>query len=223
MKFFQGWLDKLWELAATRGAEKVLMGVSFTEAIFFPVPPDLLLIPMGLARREKVFRLAFICLAASLVGGIAGYVLGYFFMQVLGFPILKFYGLMDKYALIQNWYEQYSAWAVALAGLTPIPYKLCTLTAGAFKINWPIFVLASTLSRGLRFYAIAGLIYWQGERARYFLEKRFDLILCLTIFLVVLGFLLLKFTQLSELQKMLNLFSRLQNNLEKIFHFPETI
>ena len=130
---------------------------------------------------------------------------------------------MDKYALIQNWYEQYSAWAVALAGLTPIPYKLCTLTAGAFKINWPIFVLASTLSRGLRFYAIAGLIYWQGERARYFLEKRFDLILCLTIFLVVLGFLLLKFTQLSELQKMLNLFSRLQNNLEKIFHFPEMI
>ena len=193
MKFFQGWLDKLWELSATRGAEKVLMGVSFTEAIFFPVPPDLLLIPMGLAKREKAFRLAFICLAASLVGGIVGYVLGYFFMQVLGFPILKFYGLMDKYALIQNWYEQYSAWAVALAGLTPIPYKLCTLTAGAFKINWPIFVLASTLSRGLRFYAIAGLIYWQGERARYFLEKRFDLILCLTIFLVVLGFLLLKF------------------------------
>jgi membrane protein YqaA with SNARE-associated domain len=114
-------------------------------------------------------------------------------MQVLGFPILKFYGLMDKYALIQNWYEQYSAWAVALAGLTPIPYKLCTLTAGAFKISWPIFVLASTLSRGLRFYAIAGLIYWQGERARYFLEKRFDLILCLTIFLVILGFFLLKF------------------------------
>ena len=193
MKFFQSWLDKLWELSSTKGAEKVLMGVAFTEAIFFPIPPDLLLIPIGLAKREKCFRLAFICLAASLVGGIIGYILGYYFMQVIGFPIINFYGLMGKYALIQTWYEQYSAWAVAIAGLTPIPYKLCTLTAGAFKINWLIFVLASTLSRGVRFYAIAGLIYWQGERARYFLEKRFDLILTLTIFLVILGFLIIKF------------------------------
>jgi membrane protein YqaA with SNARE-associated domain len=95
VKFFQSWLDKLWELSATRGAEKILMGVSFTEAIFFPVPPDLLLIPMGLAKREKAFRLAFICLAASLVGGIVGYVLGYFFMGRS--RVLNFYGGIELY------------------------------------------------------------------------------------------------------------------------------
>jgi len=169
------------------------MSVSFMEAIFFPVPPDLLLIPMGLANRRRVFMHALICLLFSLLGGIVGYVVGYYFMEVAGWPIINFYGLGDKYEVIRQWYESYSAWAVAAAGLTPIPYKLCTLTAGAFEINWFIFVVASTLSRGLRFFAIATVIYFFGDAARDFLEKRFNLVVSATVVLVVLGFVLIKY------------------------------
>ncbi len=195
MQFFNTWMEKLWKVADSKGAAKVLAVVSFTESIFFPVPPDLLLIPMALANRQKAFRLALNCLVFSLAGGLIGYFIGYYFMELLGMPIVKFYGLMEKYDLIQQWYDKYSAWAVAVAGLTPIPYKLCTLTAGAFKINLPIFIIASTCSRGLRFFAIATLIYFFGERVRYFLEKRFNLVVALTTVLVILGFVAIKYIQ----------------------------
>ncbi len=193
MSIFKSWLDKLWEIAATKGAVRVLAGVSFTESIFFPIPPDLLLIPMALADRKNAFKLAAYCLIFSLLGGIIGYFIGYYFMDFIGMPIVKFYGLEDKYLTLQGYYEQYSAWAVAVAGLTPIPYKLCTLTAGAFKINFLIFIVASTLSRGFRFFMVAGLIYLFGEKVRFFLEKRFDLVIAATTALVVLGFVAVKF------------------------------
>lgn len=193
MRFVQSWMDRLWKMADSKGAGTVLAVVSFTESIFFPVPPDLLLIPMALANRKKAFRLAANCLLFSLAGGLIGYFIGYYFMELLGMPIVEFYGLMDKYGLIQQWYDKYSAWAVAVAGLTPIPYKLCTLTAGAFKINLPIFIIASTLSRGLRFFTIALLIYLFGEKVRFFLEKRFNLVVAATAALVILGFVAIKF------------------------------
>lgn len=193
MSFFKSWLDKLWQIAATKGAVRVLAGVSFTESIFFPIPPDLLLIPMALADRKNAFKLAAYCLIFSLFGGVIGYFIGYYFMDFIGMPIVKFYGLEDKYLTLQGYYKEYSAWAVAVAGLTPIPYKLCTLTAGAFKINFIIFIVASTLSRGLRFFAVAGLIYLFGEKVRFFLEKRFDLVIAATTVLVVLGFVAIKY------------------------------
>ncbi|MBG0776478.1 MAG: DedA family protein [Desulfovibrionaceae bacterium] len=186
-------MDRLWRTAATRGAGRVLAFVSFTESIFFPVPPDLLLIPMALARRERAFVLAAQTLLFSLAGGVVGYLIGYYFMQAVGWPIVRFYGLADKYEIIKHWYDAYSAWAVAIAGLTPIPYKVCTLTAGAFKINFLVFVVASTLARGLRFTVIAGLIYVFGDKVRYFLEKRFNLVILATAVLVIVGFVLLKY------------------------------
>ncbi|WP_462324036.1 YqaA family protein [Desulfoplanes sp.] len=193
MNMMRSMLDRLWEISARKGAERVLMGVSFTEAIFFPVPPDLLLLPMGLANRERVFRLAWICLLFSLAGGVIGYGIGYYFMETIGTPIIGFYGLEKQYAEIQVWYDTYSAWAVTIAGLTPIPYKLCTLTAGAFKVNWPVFIVASAISRGVRFFVIAGLIRCFGETAREFLEKRFNLVVTAALVLVVLGFVVLKY------------------------------
>ncbi len=186
-------MDWLWAVSARKGAVKVLGLVSFTEAIFFPIPPDLFLIPTALSNRRRSLFLAWTCLWTSLLGGIVGYLIGYFFMQGVGFPILEFYGLMDKYEFIHEWYDKYNAWAVGLAGLTPLPYKVCTLTAGAFRINWPIFVLASAISRGTRFFIIAGLIRWKGEEVRAFLEKRLDIVLTLALFAVVLGFVVLKF------------------------------
>jgi len=186
-------MGALWDLAAKKGAEKVLMMVAFTESIFFPIPQDLLLIPMGLARPHRVFRLATLCLVASVLGGVVGYFIGLFFMEIIGMAIINFYGLTDKYLIIQQWYDKYDAWAVAVAGVSPVPYKVCTLTAGAFRINFAVFVIASVLSRGFRFYLIAAFIYWQGEKARIFLEKRLDLFVSITIVLVILGFVLLKF------------------------------
>lgn len=193
MQWCRNMMARLFAVAAGKNAVRTLAAVSFLESIFFPVPPDLLLIPMALARREAAFRLAALVLVTSVLGGVAGYLVGYFFMDVAGMAIIKFYGLMDKYAVLQGWYETYSAWAVAVAGLTPIPYKLCTLTAGAFKINFLIFMVASTLARGLRFFVIAGLIYVMGERVRFFLEKRFDVVMLATAALVILGFVAIKF------------------------------
>lgn len=193
MKIFQRYMGRIWDLAARKGAEKVLMLVAFTESIFFPIPQDLLLIPMGLSKPDKVFRLASICLAASVLGGVVGYFIGLFFMEVLGMAIINFYGLTDKYLIIQEWYDKYDAWAVAVAGISPVPYKVCTLTAGAFKINLAVFIIASVLSRGIRFYLIAAFIYWQGERARLFLEKRLDIVISVTLLLVILGFVFIKF------------------------------
>jgi membrane protein YqaA with SNARE-associated domain len=193
MRFMQNWLDRLWDVAATKGATGVLVFVAFTESVFFPVPPDLMLIPMCLADRTKAFRLAAICLAASLLGGAVGYFVGYWFMDLLGMPIVRFYGLLDKYGTIQAWYDTYSAWAVGVAGLTPIPYKVCTLTAGAFKINFPIFILASAASRGFRFFLVAALAYRFGDDVREFMERRLNLLVAATTILVVLGFVALKF------------------------------
>lgn len=193
MSLFKPLLDRLWRMADTAGATRVLAIASFTESIFFPIPPDLLLIPMALAKREKAMRLALICLISSVLGGIVGYFLGYFFMEVVGMPIVRFYGLLDKYDAIQVWYETYDAWAVAIAGLTPVPYKVCTLTAGAFRIDFFVFIVASILSRGLRFFVIAGLIYLFGEKVRYFLERRFDLVLIAFTILGIAGFVALKY------------------------------
>ncbi|MCA1944095.1 MAG: DedA family protein [Desulfovibrio sp.] len=193
MKLFQSWMDRIWRLADSAGAERALAIVSCIESIFFPVPPDLMLIPMCLANRAKAFRYASICLVASIVGGVFGYIIGYYFMEIIGQPIVDFYNFEDKIFKIEAWYNQYSAWAVAIAGLTPIPYKVCTLTAGMFKISFPIFIIASVMARGLRFFAVAGLIYLYGEKVRFFLEKRFDLVLMVSAVLVVLGFVAVKF------------------------------
>ncbi len=188
MKFFNSLLNWVWLMAVSGGAMKVLFLVSLAESFFFPIPPDLLLIPMALAQQKKAFRIAAVCLSASVIGGVIGYLIGAFFMDTIGMSIVRFYGLTDQYVVVQGWYEQYNAWVVAVAGLTPIPYKLCTLTAGAFHVNFQVFLIASILSRGLRFFVLAGLIYLFGHKIRYFLEKRLDLVFILGMILVIVGF-----------------------------------
>jgi membrane protein YqaA with SNARE-associated domain len=189
----QNMLARLQRKAETKGAARTLFFLAFIESIFFPIPPDLLLIPLGLAARRQVFRLAAICLTGSVLGGTAGYLIGYFFMDVIGMFIVQLYGLEDGYFQMQEWYRDYDVLAVAVGAISPIPYKLVALTAGAFKINLATFIIVSALSRGVRFFAEAALIYFLGERIRHFLEKRFDLVLLLGLVLVVAGFVAVKY------------------------------
>ena len=195
MKIFHSLLNWVWRMAETEGAMKVLFLVSLAESIFFPIPPDFLLIPMALAQQKKAFRLATICLVASVIGGAIGYFIGAFFMDSIGMSIVRFYGLSEQYITVQGWYEAYNAWVVAVAGLTPIPYKLCTLSAGAFHVNFQVFLIASIASRGVRFFVVAGLIYLFGHKIRYFLEKRLDLIFVLCMVLVVIGFIMINYLE----------------------------
>ncbi len=166
--------------------------LAFAEASFFPIPPDVLLIALSLSRPGKAFRWAIFCSVGSVLGGIAGYMLGWHFMTLIGHKILAFYHLTDKYEVVQSMYQQYDAWAVAAAGFTPLPYKLFTIAAGAFEINFAIFIIASALSRSARFFLVAGSIYIWGPSMRNFLEKYFNLCTIIFFILLVGGFILIK-------------------------------
>jgi membrane protein YqaA with SNARE-associated domain len=163
---------------------------AFCESSFFPIPPDALLIVLTVSATKKAFHFALICSLASVLGGIFGYYIGLYFMDLIGFPLLNFYGAkaLDRYHYVQQLYQQYDAWAVGIAGFTPIPYKVFTIAAGAFKINFGIFVLASLISRSARFYLVAGLLYLFGEPIKYFIDKYFNLLSILFIISLILGF-----------------------------------
>ncbi len=173
-------------------AGTALFSLAFAEASFFPIPPDVLLIALSLSRPSKAFHWAMLCSAGSVFGGIAGYYLGWQFMAAIGQKILAFYHLTDKYSAVQALYQQYDAWAVAMAGFTPLPYKLFTITAGAFDINFPTFLVASMLSRSARFFLVAGLIHFFGPAVRHFLDKYFNICTVAFFILLIGGFILVK-------------------------------
>jgi len=173
-------------------ASTALFILAFAESSFFPIPPDVLLITLAIAMPRKSFRWAAIALAGSVIGGIAGYLLGLNFMAIIGDRILNFYNLQAKYGEVQELYRQYDAWAVAVGGFTPLPYKLFTITAGAFRINFLTFVIASIISRAGRFFLVAGFIYLFGPKVRYFLEKYFNLFTIIFTILLIGGFIIIK-------------------------------
>lgn len=166
--------------------------LAFAESSFFPVPPDVLLIALAISIPARSFRYALICSVGSVLGGTAGYIIGFEFMDIVGFRILNFYGLMDKYETISNLYERYNAWAVGIAGFTPIPYKVFTISAGAFKINFPIFLAASIVSRSARFFLVGWLIYKFGAEIRSFIDRYFNILSVVFMILLIGGFILIK-------------------------------
>lgn len=192
----RSWLRQLydWVLhwAETPYGVRALFLLSFAESSFFPVPPDVLLIALALSIPARAFWFAAVCSIASVLGGIFGYFLGFQFMERIGFPILHFYGAMDKFEEIRLLYQHYEAWAVGIAGFTPIPYKVFTIAAGAFQINFGIFVLASLVSRSARFFLIALLIYWCGEPIKRFIDRYFNLLSILFVVLLILGFIFVR-------------------------------
>ncbi len=183
--------DWVQHFAETPYGSWALFLLAFAESSFFPVPPDILLIALAVSIPSKAFRYALICSVGSVLGGTFGYVIGYQFMEFVGFGILNFYGLTDKYESVAELYNRYNAWAVGIAGFTPIPYKVFTISAGAFKINFGVFLLASIVSRSARFFIVAGLIYVFGAQIRAFIEKYFNILAVIFVLLLIGGFILI--------------------------------
>ncbi|MBM9538392.1 YqaA family protein [Desulfobulbus alkaliphilus] len=160
--------------------------IAVAESSFFPIPPDVFLIALCVAAPHLSFRFAAICAVGSVIGGMIGYGIGLGFMDTIGQRIMEWYSLHDKYAVVQDLYQRYDAWAVGAAGFTPLPYKLFTITAGAFKVDFFTFVLMSLLSRSARFFLVAALIYKFGARVQYFINRYFN-ILTIVFFILLIG------------------------------------
>jgi membrane protein YqaA with SNARE-associated domain len=184
--------DWVLQWATTSYALPVLFIISFVESSFFPIPPDILLIAMVVASPVGWFRFACVCSVGSVLGGMFGYLIGYQFMDLIGDRIVAFYHFQEKWDKIGLLYDKYNAWAVAVAGFTPLPYKVFTLSAGAFKINFPIFVLASAVSRSARFFLVAALMYKFGPPFKILIEEYFYIFTIVFMILLVLGFFILK-------------------------------
>lgn len=169
-----------------------LFVLAFAESSFFPVPPDVLLIALAIGAPSRAFRFALICTVGSVIGGIAGYYIGMLFFDTVGERILDFYGIWDKFELVQEMYRRYDVWFVGAAGLTPIPYKVFTIAAGLFGMSIPKFVMVSIMSRGARFFVVSALIWKFGEKIKSFIEKYFNILSIVFIILLILGFIVLK-------------------------------
>lgn len=168
----------LWTMqqADSPHAVPALFLVAFLESSLFPIPPDVLLIPMVMARPERGMWMAGICTLGSALGGAFGYLIGQTFMPVVGEAILQFYGAEERFEQLSELFLQYDVWIVFIAGFSPIPYKLFTIAAGLFGSPFLLFFLVSILSRGARFFLVAGLLKWGGERLRLLVEKHLELL-----------------------------------------------
>lgn len=184
--------DWAMEKAASKNATAWLAGVSFAESSFFPLPPDLLLVPMVIANRHAAWRLAAICTLASVIGGLFGYAIGYFLYETVGRWVIDFYHLTDKFEAMRQTFIEYGAEIILIKGMTPIPYKLLTITAGVAQLNLWVFVGASIVSRAMRFFLVAALLYFFGEPVRAFIEKRLTLVTSAVAVALVGGFLVVK-------------------------------
>lgn len=180
--------------ADTRHGPTALGALSFAESSFFPIPPDPLLMALALGSPRKSYRFALITTVTSVAGGILGYLLGAWGWQLLSEFFFQYVpGVTpEAFGRVQGWYETYGFWAVFMAGLTPVPYKVFTLSSGVFAISFPIFVVASFLSRGLRFFVVAGLIHAFGEPIARFIDRYFNLLTWVFALLLVGGFLVLE-------------------------------
>ena len=183
LKRLYNWtLDK----ANHKNAKWYLSLISFAESSFFPIPPDLLLIPMALASKTKAIFYAFICTFSSVLGGILGYAIGYYFYNTLGIYIVEFYHLENSFSVFEDYYKEFGILIVLGAGITPFPYKFITIASGVFGLNIFLFIIISIVGRGFRFYLIAILLYFFGEKIKLIIDKYFN-ILTVVFFILLIG------------------------------------
>jgi membrane protein YqaA with SNARE-associated domain len=185
--------DWTMSLAARTGAVWALAIVAFVESSVFPIPPDVLQIPMVLARRDRAWAYAAIATVASVLGGVAGYLIGWLVFDTVGRPLLEFYGYGAKFDDFAARYNHWGAWIVFIAGVTPFPYKVITIASGATGLPMPVFMVASVAARGLRFFVVSALLYWFGPPIRAFIERYLGLLAIVFVVLLLGGFALVKY------------------------------
>ena len=175
-----------------RHAPYYLAGVSFAESSFFPIPPDVLLISMGLAKPSQVWRYAGLTTLTSVLGGILGYVIGVFFLHII-YPWLVYFGYLPAYQMAQTWFQHWGFWAILIAGFAPIPYKIFTIGAGAIHMTFLPFLFASILGRGLRFFLLAMGIACGGERLQQYLARSIDRLAWILLTILILAYIAYKY------------------------------
>jgi len=185
--------DWVFDLARHKRATWALTGVSFVESSFFPIPPDVLLIPMVLAKRRKWIFYATLCTIASVLGAFLGYFIGAFLYDAIGRPVLAFYGKEDSFDQVSEWDNTWGGWGVLFAAVTPFPYKVLTIFSGATGLNLITFAIVSVIGRSLRFFLVSALLYWFGDTVREFIEKRLGLMFTIGMILLIGGFVSVKF------------------------------
>jgi membrane protein YqaA with SNARE-associated domain len=181
--------DWVMDLADHRHAEPLLAGVAFVESSVFPIPPDVMLMPMAYAHPRRAFRYALVATVASVVGGFLGYAIGYFLFETIGQAILDIYGFSEEFETFAGKYNEYGVAIVFFAGLTPFPYKVITIASGVTGLALAPFAVASLAARGLRFFLVCALIYWFGPPVRTFVERNLGLMTFIFGVLLVGGFL----------------------------------
>ncbi|WP_298494453.1 YqaA family protein [uncultured Maritimibacter sp.] len=162
--------------------------VAFVESSVFPIPPDILLIPMIIAAPRRAFLYAGVATVSSVLGGAFGYLIGATAFDSIGRPVLEFYGKTDGFDEFSQRYHEWGAWAVLVAGVTPFPYKVITILSGATHLSFPVFMISSIIARGLRFFVVAGLLWFFGEPIRDFIERRLGLVFVALVLLLFAGF-----------------------------------
>ena len=180
-------------MAAHRHALWVLAAVAFVESSVFPIPPDIMMIPMILAAPRRAFVIAGVATVASVLGGLFGYWIGWALFDTVGAPVLSFYGKDAYFDDFAARYNEWGAWAVLIAGVTPFPYKVVTILSGATGLNLAVFLVASVVARGLRFFVVAALLWRFGAPIRDLIEKRLGLMFTLFVVLLLGGFYVLRF------------------------------
>ena len=180
-------------LAAHRRALPALGLIAFIESSVFPIPPDVMVVPMVLAERRRAWLIALVCTVASVLGGLAGYGIGFFLYETLGRGILEFYGQLEAFGRLQGRYQEWGLWIVFAAGLTPLPYKVFTIFSGVAGLDVWVFLLASLISRGLRFHVEAWLLWWLGEPIRTFIERYLNILAVVFVVVLIGGFVAIKY------------------------------
>jgi membrane protein YqaA with SNARE-associated domain len=182
--------DRLIALSESRHAPYALAAVAFAESSVFPIPPDVLLAPMALAQPRRAWSFALICTVSSVLGGMLGYAIGSLLFDTVGQWLIHFYGYADRIASLKEAYAKWGALVILLKGLTPIPYKLVTIVSGLLGYNFALFVGLSIVTRGLRFFLVAGALNLWGDTLRGALERHFAAFIALSAAVIVLGFVL---------------------------------
>jgi len=189
----RGLYDWTISLAESRYALWALAVVSFVESSVFPIPPDVLMIPMIIAQPRRAWVIASVALVASVLGGLLGYYIGWGLFESVGRPVLEFYGKDAYFEDFRARYNEWGAWAVLIAGMTPFPYKVITILSGTTGLNLGVFMIASVVARGARFFVLAGLLWKFGAPIRDFIEKWLNLIFVIFVIGLIGGFYLVKY------------------------------